>query len=139
MNKFLIGIITTALFSSLSIDVFAHGEDRHGPHGGYIRMPGAFHTEVVKEKQGYRIYLLDINWKNPTVENSSVQASLEVGGKKTHLICSQEKDSYFCKSTQKPKGQLNVLAQRQGQAGGVAIYKLPLKLEVPETDHNAHH
>ena len=58
--------ITALIFSTLtvlSVNLFAHGEDKPGPHGGYIRMPGSFHTEVVKEKAGYRVYLLDINWK----------------------------------------------------------------------------
>ncbi len=72
-----------AIVTTLSLNVFAHGEDKPGPHGGFIRMPGAFHTEVVKEKEGYRVYLLDINWKNPSVLDSAVLASIEVGKKQS--------------------------------------------------------
>jgi hypothetical protein len=50
----------------------AHGEDKAGPNGGFIRMPGAFHTELVPSgKDKLKVYLLDIQWKNPSLKNSS--------------------------------------------------------------------
>lgn len=132
---------TTLIFSlltALSINVFAHGEDKPGPHGGYIRMPGAFHTEVIKDKNGYRIYLLDINWKNPSVLDSSVSASIQTGKKKSDLTCTKESDSYLCKSSLPEKGELNIIAKREGQTGIVAKYKLPLKFEIPQDEMPAH-
>lgn len=139
-------VLFFSLLKILSFNAFAHGEDKAGPHGGYIRMPGAFHTEVVKEKEGYRVYLLDIDWKNPSVLDSSVSAFIQVGKKKTDLTCSQESSSYFCKSKLPQKGNLNILAKRQGQTGAMALYKLPLKLEVPSkgmpmhsSDPHKHH
>ncbi len=127
-----------AILTTLSLNVFAHGEDKPGPHGGFIRMPGAFHTEVVKEKEGYRVYLLDINWKNPSVLDSSVLASIEVAKKKTELTCAKDKDSYFCKSSMPQKGVLNINAKREGQSGAVASYKLPLKFEIPQNEMPEH-
>lgn len=123
---------------ALSLNVFGHGEDKPGPHGGYIRMPGAFHTEVVKEKEGYRVYLLDINWKNPSVLDSSVTASIQSGKKKTDLSCTEESDSYFCKSKLPEKGALNIIAKREGQTGAVSSYKLPLKFEIPQNEMPEH-
>jgi hypothetical protein len=129
------------LFSVLTLlttNVFAHGEDKAGPHGGYIRMPGAFHTEVVKEKSGYRVYLLDINWKNPSVLDSAVSANIQVEKKNTELTCAKESDSYFCKSTLPQKGELNITAKREGQTGGIAVYKLPLKFENTQNEMSEH-
>lgn len=36
------------LFLALTFELFAHGEDHPGPHGGRIQMPGAFHTELIQ-------------------------------------------------------------------------------------------
>lgn len=134
-------VLIFSLLAALSINVYAHGEDRSGPHGGYIRMPGAFHTEVVKEKNGYRVYLLDINWQNPSVLNSEVSANVQVGKKKTDLNCTKESNSFLCTSSLLQKGKLNIMAKREGQVGGISSYKLPLKLEVSQhemPDHNGH-
>ena len=127
-----------SLLATLSLNALAHGENKPGPHGGYIRMPGAFHTEVVKEKDGYRVYLLDINWKNPSVLDSSVSASVQVGKKTTELVCTKQTDSYLCKSLLPQKGKLNIQAKREGQTGAVATYKLPLKFEIPENEMSEH-
>ena len=128
-----------SILTSLSLNVFAHGEDKPGPHGGYIRMPGAFHTEVVKEKEGYRVYLLDINWKNPSVLDSSVAASIQTGKKKTDLACAKESDSYLCRSSLPQKGILNINSKREGQTGGIpSSYNLPLKFEVPQNEMPEH-
>ena len=129
------------IVTAFSLNLFAHGEDKPGPHGGYIRMPGTFHTEVVKEKNGFRIYLLDINWKNPSVLDSSVTAFIQLGKKKTDLACEKMTDSYFCSSKLKEKGELNIIAKREGQMGDVSSYKLPLKFEIPKKempDHMSH-
>lgn len=123
------------LIEFFSLQVFAHGEDKPGPHGGYIRMPGAFHTEVLKTKEGYRVYLLDMNWENPSIADSSVVATIHAGKKKTELKCEKEKKSYLCKTKLKEKGELEVTAKREGQMGNTAVYKLPLKFEKSNTGH----
>lgn len=123
---------------SLPTLVLAHGEDKAGPHGGYIRMPGSFHTEVVAEKNGYRVYLLDINWKNPSVLDSSVTANIQVNQKKIVLSCTRESDSYLCQSSLPQNGELHVIAKREGQSGGISSYKLPLKFEIPKNEMPEH-
>lgn len=134
---------TFTLSLLISSNVWAHGEDRPGPHGGFIRMPGAFHTEVVKVKNGFRIYLLDHNWKNPTVQNSSVTSFIKPSTDTAHIECKKEKLTFFCPTSIIPeKGELHILAQRDGQSGAPAIYPLPLRLEgKAETtqEHNSHH
>lgn len=123
-----------SLLILVSINALAHGEDRPGPHGGYIRMPGNFHTEVIQEKTGFRIYLLDIHWKNPTVLDSSVSATLQIGRKKTELSCVKESKSFLCAFKSPTKGVLTVIAKREGQTGAVANYNLPLTLEAPKNE-----
>lgn len=110
---------------------FAHGEDKPGPSGGEIRMPGAFHTEAITlEKNKLKVYVLDINWQNPTVEDSSVEATF-VGHHKSKAKCAKEKDFFVCSFGDdvnlKGKGTLEIQASYKKQKGNTATYKTPLK------------
>ena len=108
----------------------AHGEDKPGPNGGEIRMPGAFHTEVVKKTEGeVSIFLLDIEFKNPMTENSNVRAKLRQSGKTVDLACKVTAPAFSCrvpKGARLEKGELIVIANRSGQQANEAVYKLPL-------------
>lgn len=120
------------LFSlMMSHQAFAHGTDEPGPHGGFIQMPGSFHTEVVPDaKNSYSIHLLDMNFQNATVKNSEVKAWLAQGSKKSELKCKVVGVAYFncTPSDSNFKGQqLIVKAKRDGAQGNEAVYKLPLK------------
>ena len=118
-----------ALFYSIS--ALSHGGDKPGPHDGYIQMPGAFHTEVVAGPQGsFDIYLLDVEFKNPTVKDSEVQAWLSSGKKKSDLKCDvMEQNHFHCvPSNTSFKGkELIVKAKREQMQGNEAKYKLPLR------------
>jgi hypothetical protein len=147
-------IIISLAFSLALTLAFAHGEDKKGPNGGFVRMPGAFHTEVViNSKNSLKVYLLDIDWKNPSVLKSEVKATL-VAAKKTEDAKCSAKDNYFLctfsKSVNlKKKSELQIMAYREEQKGNVANYNLPLSLEkAPDAeikktedkmDHSAHH
>lgn len=130
-------ILISALFSG-SIAI-AHGENKLGPNGGYIRMPGAFHTEVVaKSPNQIQVYLLDLEWKNPSVNSSSVKAYLN-GKKKYSTTCVVENNFYRCdfeKGARLDGGQLVIEAKRENQVGNKAIYDLPLKLEETQKMHH---
>jgi hypothetical protein len=138
----------------VSILAYSHGEDQKGPHGGYVRMPGAFHTEtVISNKNTLKVFLLDINWENPSVLKSEVKASLKSSTANEDVVCALQKNYFLCSFSKnanlKQKGELQITAVREEQKGNVAIYNLPLKLEkVPEMemkkteekiDHSAHH
>lgn len=117
-----------------TVKTWAHGEDKPGPHGGFISMPGAFHVELVPvSKNKVKAYLLDIDWKNPTVKDSSVELSRgQVNAK-----CTMDYDFFTCEFP-KPvdltkKGQIDVKATREKQIGNSVSYQLPLKLT------NKHH
>ncbi len=98
-------------------------------------MPGGFHTEVVSiSKSKLKIYLLDIEWKNPTVENSAVLVNT--------IACHPESDVFICdlgkKFDLKKKGSLTVEATRLGQKGNSVSYDLPLSLPKSKMDHKHH-
>ena len=102
-------------------------------------MPGAFHTEVVEQSQNqFRVYLLDIHWKNATVNSSFVKAKV-MGKKQSSAKCEIQSDFYLCsfeKGIKLDHGQLIIEAQREGLKGTPISYSLPLKLE--QSPHGAH-
>ena len=144
------------IFLPLMVSLFianvasAHGEDKFGPNKGFVRMPGAFHTEVVPfGKNKIKIYLLDISWKNPSVLNSEVKATL-ISESKEDGVCVTKKNYFLCTFSKsvnlQKKAELQITAQRENQKGNVAVYNLPLKLEIPpaekseeKMDHSAQH
>lgn len=139
--NYLLAIVFSSLFISEAI---SHGMDKPGPNGGFIQMPGPFHTEVVPDKDGsIHVYLLDIDFKNPMVDASSVNAEIRAGKKVSKLNCAVMGATHFhClgdKTTLKT-GKLYVTAKRT-EYSGEAVYDLPLKLPdaaAPTEDHSKH-
>ena len=136
----MIKIILLCLLTSLH--VHAHGENSLGPNGGYIRMPGAFHTEVVPtDKNQLDVYLLDLEWKNPSVTQSSLTV-VHHGKSDTTAHCQIIKDHYHCQFSNSvhltKKGELKVTAQREGQSGNAVSYSLPFKRETLSNKHGDH-
>ena len=113
-----------------SSTVFAHGENMQGPHGGEIRMPGAFHTEVVTEgPRDVKVYLLDVKFESPTTENSSVSLRFE-GDQNSEATCTKQEAYFACrfeKEVLNSKGTLHVTANRQNKKGRMVHYPTPLK------------
>lgn len=142
MKKYI--YLAVALLVSPSL--FGHGENKPGPNGGFIRMPGAFHTEVVPDKRdhSFRLYLLDLEFKNPTTKDSSVQASLIQGqGKEVGFACLVVVGSHFhCKPNKNYSMNNGVLTLKvkRGDVSGVSEYKFPLKSpERPDSSHQMDH
>lgn len=137
--KILLSVITV-LSSSWA---YAHGEDKLGPNGGHIRMPGSFHTELVLDgDKGFKVFLLDIDWKNPVTKNSQVRAELKWKSETLKLECKEEKTFFSCLL---PKGKSLkdlsevILQSTRGVAkGGPAKYAWPLKTSTEKMDHNSH-
>lgn len=121
------------IFLFFCFDVFGHGEDKLGPHNGFIKMPGTFHVEVLKYKNlGFRIYLLDMSWENPTVADSSIEVTIRNRQSSMILKCEAKADSFLCIKQENDKlpnkGDLIIRAKRSGQIGNEVTYHLPLKL-----------
>ncbi len=138
--------LLTSILLAISVKTFAHGEDKLGPNGGYLKMPGNFHTEVVPSKDGtFKIYLVDINFKEPTVKASKVSVWI-TNKRKSEIKCEPMKDHFHCfpKGVNLNKGTLTVEAERNSVKGAEAVYKLPLALakgeiEMKAEDHGSHH
>jgi hypothetical protein len=132
-TRHVLGYFTVA-FTAVFVPsvVFAHGEDKPGPHGGVIRMPGALHTEVVElTSDSVAVYLLDMNFEEPTVEDSSVKAVVSQDGKERELECKAEEDRFLCKvpsGTTLSHGSLVLEATRKGVRGVPTSYPLPCRL-----------
>lgn len=146
MLKLIISLLISSLFG---LTALAHGEDKPGPHGGHIRMPANFHTEVVPDKDGsFHIYLLDMQFKEPIVKKSSVKAFVLNGKKKSSLKCKVMADHFHCVGAAPgSSGNLVIKAKRNGTKASMdAKYELPIKpfaLKDGETpavqDHSKHH
>lgn len=126
------------IFIKFSIMVFfggtlamAHNEDKPGPHGGHIRMPANFHTEVVANQDGsFHVYLLDMQNQNPMVKNSQVKAYIKNAKNKFNLKCKVKGTEHFlcAGATAQKSGSLIIKATRDGvEAKMDAEYILPLK------------
>ena len=137
MTIIFVPFISLLLFSA---NAFPHGEDKPGPHGGFIRMPGAFHTELVPDGPNkVKVYLLDVNWKNPSITGSSLK--LRYGVKGEFAKCAAGNGLfYICEFSKKidlsKKGKLVLHSQREEQKGTKVDYELPLRLE-PLSDGHA--
>ncbi|MCG6149909.1 hypothetical protein EHQ96_12990 [Leptospira levettii] len=137
-------LIQITVFSAfLAIQpIAAHGEHKPGPNGGVIRMPGAFHTEVLAyQNLGFKVYLLDINFENPTSKNSNVSASIVNAGKEVSLKCTGHPDHFYCelpKGVTLTEGELRLSPVWKGQKGAEVKYKLPLN-EMKEEKKEHHH
>ncbi|MBL7663555.1 MAG: hypothetical protein JNM93_00365 [Bacteriovoracaceae bacterium] len=123
----------SSLFLGLMLNfslVFAHGMNKPGPNGGEIRMPGPFHTEAKAEGANkLKVYLLDMNFKNPVTANSSVEVTFS-GHHKTKASCEKSKDYFLCSfeggvDLQK-EGTIEIKAVRDSKKGSIATYKTPL-------------
>lgn len=112
--------------------LYAHGMNKHGPNGGYINMPGDFHTELVDSQETMKVYLLDIRFNNPEVVNSSVKIKYTGSKSESEYICIKNTNYFECK---KPSAglanikEVRILAVRNNSKGREAVYKIPLKLE----------
>lgn len=137
------------LASALILDsnlAWAHGEDKPGPNGGFIRMPGAYHTELVPQgKNSLKVFLLNLQWKDPTLKNSKIEINYQ-GKTSAAAKCSTSKNYFICTFPTSvdltAKGQLKVLSEREGQKGIEVTYPLPFTLEAAAatpTDHSGHH
>lgn len=141
-KKILMRTLTLLLILGESL-AYAHGEDKPGPNGGFIRMPGAFHTEVIPlGPNKLKVFLLDLAWQNPSTANSSLVVSLK-SKSRSKAKCEIKENHYVCDFPKgvdiTRKGELVIDAKRENQKGNQISYELPLKLQVTDDGHSGHH
>ena len=131
----LIILISTLLFNSY---LYGHGGNKPGPNGGKIKMPGMFHTELLLNgPHHFQIYLLDMKFKEPMTEKSTVHYSLN-GGKKS--LCVPQNKYFSCKTKKmiKKGSIIKVHAKRLNQKG-TATYKNLMRKMKKKMKHNMNH
>lgn len=108
----------------------AHQMDKLGPNGGYVKMPGAYHVEVVDKGDVLNVYLLDIQFKNPLTENSSVAVTY-YGSQPFETECKKQEHYFVCplpKAGLTSYKRVSIKSVRNKIKAGLAVYDLPLKL-----------
>lgn len=138
LNIFIITILLT-----ISNSLWAHGEDKFGPNGGYLKMPGTFHTELVPNKDGsFKVFLTDLQFKNPTTKDSTVDMKLVEQNNSSSFTCKSETNYFTCSLNKKElKGKITISAKRLGVVANIATYELPLRLKgqsEPADPHAGH-
>lgn len=136
-------VFLLSLLTNLS-SAFAHGEDKPGPNSGYIRIPGAYHTEIIQDgKSALKVYILDLQFKNPSTDQNKLEI---LHSSKVKAACEPKDNYYQCTFPEtvdlSKKGKLTVTSERRGQEGMVVSYPLPLKFEKPKDSgkaSGAHH
>lgn len=108
-----------------------------GPNGGHITKPGtatgveAYNIELVDKGKFMQVYLLDLNLKNPVIENSSVTVKY-INKEEIKIDCKTENNYFICA---KPKEtilnfkQVMVESVRDRIKAKEVIYNLPLKFD----------
>lgn len=122
--------VTLIMTYLLSTSAFAHGMNKLGPHNGYIRMPGAYHVELVPESSGYRIYFLDMQFKNISIQNAT--ANMVVKSDQSGTIgCKKESGYFICpveKQALKTAKEIVLETSINGKTKAASSYSLPLSL-----------
>ena len=111
---------------------WAHGMSKPGPNGGFVQMPGAFHTELVLSgSSGFEVFLLDEEIKHPTTRRSSVVVSVKQGQGEIKIPCDKATDHFTCHLPEgfrlKLGDSILIRSNRAGSAQGISIYKMPFK------------
>lgn len=118
-------LVITLFFLCFSHFAYAHGEDKPGPRGGIIRMPGSFHTEFIKDGSTLKIYLLDFNFEDPITENSSVSGEVVEGDVVDSLLCTPEEDFFRCSAKNldiNKATEIRITSTRDNKPGVVVTY-----------------
>jgi hypothetical protein len=127
MKASFLTILMAAFFSQ---GAFAHGMNKAGPNGGYVRMPGNYHIELVSQDKAIIVYFLDMMFKPISIENGSVKLSLK-GEKSFKTDCIKEATSFKCELKNESLNNYKeaiLESTRDGKVITTSIYKLPLSL-----------
>lgn len=123
-----LAFVTILLTFIIQNTVFAHGMGKPGPNGGYIKMPGAYHVELVSSEAETKVYLLDMNFQKLDMSKSKVSMSLK-GAKDFPVKCTKEVEFFRCDikgNELKMYKELTISSSKAGEASAPSVYKLPL-------------
>ena len=123
--------VTLLLTLVLSQTAFAHGMNKAGPHGGYVRMPGAYHVELVPVDKELKVYFLDMAFAPISIDQASVTLTLRG---KTTLKAECLKELHFFRCDTKDQSfksfrEIIVESTKDGKASASSNYKVPLSFQ----------
>lgn len=105
-------------------EVEAQSENRkpapptEGPHHGFLQPAGDFQLELIWESDlSLKVYLLDADYKNETVQNSEIGVFIQSGHVESEMSCQPVENYFECKQSGKKfkKGTLAISAKRSGR------------------------
>lgn len=120
--------VTILLSTLISSTVFAHGMNKPGPNNGYVRMPGAYHIELVSDKNSLKVYVLDIAFKPLPLTKATVKITLK-GPKEVGVDCVRGAEFFSCDikdANMKKFSEILVISSKAGERAATSTYKLPL-------------
>jgi hypothetical protein len=101
-----------------------------GPHHGFVSKTGTFYLEVLPQKDGYVVFLLDSKLQNPSVKDSALKAKIVYDKNDPfELICTAQTETFFCPAPpdKMQHGELIILASHLKSLGKPVHYPLPLQ------------
>lgn len=120
--------VTMIMTYLLSTGLFAHGMNKPGPHNGYVRMPGSYHVELVPESAGYRVYFLDMQFKDISIKDATATMVIKSDQAGT-LNCKKEAEYFLCpveKKILKNAKEIVLETSINGKTKSGSRYSLPL-------------
>lgn len=126
MKAAFVTLFTLLLVSQAS---FAHGMNKAGPHGGFVRMPGNYHIELVPSGLELKVYFLDMNFKPLPINDATVEVILN-GKKPITAQCLKEMQFFRCdthEQSYKKFKEISIESSLNGSAEAKSVYKVPLK------------
>lgn len=107
-----------------------------GPHKGQLVSAGSFQLEILWEGDSAKIYLLDAEYKNESVQNSEVGVFIQSGNTESEMSCQVVENYFECKQSGKKfkKGQLAISSKRNGVQAEEVKVKVPFEKKADEKD-----
>lgn len=120
--------VTILLTTFMATNAFAHGMNKPGPNNGYVRMPGAYHVELVSDKNVLKVYFLDMNFKPLAIDTATAKIVLK-GFKEDKIQCSKGTEFFSCdtkETNMKKYKEIDVVSSKAGEKEATSKYALPL-------------
>lgn len=123
------GFVTILLTLMASNIALAHGMNKAGPHGGYIRMPGDYHIELVPVDKEFKVYFLDMKFTPIVLNEATLKLTLN-GKKPLKAQCLRETHFFRCDINEqsfKKFKEIVIESSKNGKTEATSTYKIPLK------------
>ncbi|MBY0415243.1 MAG: hypothetical protein K2Q18_13815 [Bdellovibrionales bacterium] len=129
MKAAFVTLMITAFSIIITVPDIAHGMNKAGPHGGYIRMPGEYHIELVPDGKELRVYFLDMKFTPIPLNDATLELTL-TAKKPLKAQCLREMHFFRCdigEQSFKKFKEVVIESSLDGKTEATSNYKIPLK------------